>query len=161
MTLSARPPLGNDLITDLDIRDFRPRLTHGQNLRFAMRVNATVCQRNQNGRGRRLDVVKRELEQLDGAGDAWQRHAVTQSAISNWLSSKAPRGGFEAASCQVESHEIISIARGRQLPACFSATEITGQLVVRDPETFVASLASGFGHSKAWGCGLMLIRPAT
>jgi CRISPR system Cascade subunit CasE len=38
--------------------------------------------------------------------------------------------------------------------------EFAGVLTVRDPARFLAALAQGFGHAKAFGCGLMLIRRA-
>ncbi|MFH9939346.1 type I-E CRISPR-associated protein Cas6/Cse3/CasE [Streptomyces murinus] len=36
--------------------------------------------------------------------------------------------------------------------------EIKGTLTVTDPKTFVAALAQGIGHARAYSCGLILIR---
>ncbi|MDK0519519.1 type I-E CRISPR-associated protein Cas6/Cse3/CasE [Streptomyces sp. ML-6] len=36
--------------------------------------------------------------------------------------------------------------------------EIRGKATVTDPETFVGVLTNGFGHGRAYGCGLMLVR---
>ncbi|MFF3427233.1 type I-E CRISPR-associated protein Cas6/Cse3/CasE [Streptomyces sp. NPDC002602] len=36
--------------------------------------------------------------------------------------------------------------------------EIKGTLTVTDPETFVAALAQGIGHARAYSCGLILVR---
>ncbi|MEU3907688.1 type I-E CRISPR-associated protein Cas6/Cse3/CasE [Streptomyces goshikiensis] len=36
--------------------------------------------------------------------------------------------------------------------------EIKGTLTVTDPKTFVAALAQGIGHARAYSCGLILVR---
>ncbi|MEW5355803.1 type I-E CRISPR-associated protein Cas6/Cse3/CasE [Streptomyces sp. 16-176A] len=36
--------------------------------------------------------------------------------------------------------------------------EIKGTLTVTDPKTFVAALAQGIGHARAYSCGLVLVR---
>ncbi len=36
--------------------------------------------------------------------------------------------------------------------------EIKGALTVTDPKTFVAALAQGIGHARAYSCGLILVR---
>jgi CRISPR system Cascade subunit CasE len=39
-----------------------------------------------------------------------------------------------------------------------SVIEFNGMLIVREPKTFLAKLARGFGRGKAFGLGLMLLR---
>ncbi|MEE4491023.1 type I-E CRISPR-associated protein Cas6/Cse3/CasE [Streptomyces sp. BE230] len=46
------------------------------------------------------------------------------------------------------SHKGLRIARA----------EIKGTLTVTDPKSFVASLAQGIGHARAYSCGLILVR---
>ncbi|WP_405427621.1 type I-E CRISPR-associated protein Cas6/Cse3/CasE [Streptomyces erythrochromogenes] len=46
------------------------------------------------------------------------------------------------------SHKGLRIARA----------EIKGTLTVTDPKTFVAALAQGIGHARAYSCGLILVR---
>jgi hypothetical protein len=41
----------------------------------------------------------------------------------------------------------------------FSTVDLTGELVVTDAERFATTLASGIGRAKAFGCGLLLVRP--
>ena len=42
----------------------------------------------------------------------------------------------------------------------FSTLEFEGLLTVSDPDAFLSGIARGFGATKAYGCGLMLIRRA-
>ncbi|EHL5171358.1 type I-E CRISPR-associated protein Cas6/Cse3/CasE [Escherichia coli] len=41
----------------------------------------------------------------------------------------------------------------------FSSVDYTGMLTVTDPGLFVQRLSQGYGKSRAFGCGLMLIKP--
>jgi CRISPR system Cascade subunit CasE len=36
--------------------------------------------------------------------------------------------------------------------------DLEGELVVREPETFLTGVAAGLGRAKAFGCGWMLLR---
>ena len=40
----------------------------------------------------------------------------------------------------------------------FSAVDFTGDLVVADVEAFKKTLFNGIGRSKAFGCGLLLVK---
>jgi CRISPR system Cascade subunit CasE len=41
----------------------------------------------------------------------------------------------------------------------FSSIDFAGNLTVTDPEKFKQVLFSGIGPAKAFGCGLMLVKP--
>jgi len=41
----------------------------------------------------------------------------------------------------------------------FSTVDFTGILTVQDAGRFSQALFNGVGHAKAFGCGLLLIRP--
>lgn len=41
----------------------------------------------------------------------------------------------------------------------FSSVDYTGMLTVTDPGLFLQRLSQGYGKSRAFGCGLMLIKP--
>jgi CRISPR system Cascade subunit CasE len=40
----------------------------------------------------------------------------------------------------------------------FSTVDFSGELPVIDPIALAVALRDGIGHSKAFGCGLMLVR---
>ena len=48
----------------------------------------------------------------------------------------------------------------RRQGATFGILDLTGEIAVTDPDTFLPALGAGFGRAKAWGCGLMLIQRA-
>lgn len=41
----------------------------------------------------------------------------------------------------------------------FSSVDYTGVLVINDPVLFLQRLAQGYGKSRAFGCGMMMIKP--
>ena len=41
----------------------------------------------------------------------------------------------------------------------FSSVDYSGVLVVNEPTLFLQRLIQGYGKSRAFGCGLMLIKP--
>lgn len=43
----------------------------------------------------------------------------------------------------------------------FSSVDYSGVLVVNEPMLFLRRLIQGYGKSRAFGCGLMLIKPET
>jgi CRISPR system Cascade subunit CasE len=49
--------------------------------------------------------------------------------------------------------------RGKSGGLRFSTVDFSGTLEVHDPQALQRALFSGIGHAKAFGCGLLLIRP--
>lgn len=82
-------------------------------------------------------------------------------ASVQWLDRRGERNGFviDAASIDASCYQWRALPeKGRG--AGFSTIDYQGYLVVTDPAEFIAALARGVGPSKAFGCGLMLIRRA-
>lgn len=86
-------------------------------------------------------------------------------ALQLWWARKGQQCGFEIT--QGESGLLLE-ANGYQktvIPekgakAGFNSVDLSGCITVTDVDRFVASVCSGFGTSKAFGCGLMLIKRA-
>ena len=152
--LSQQPPAESDIF-DIDCRSFAPALCAGQTLRFSLRANPTICKA-----GKRHDVlmeVKRQMRgQIEGSA-IWQHQ---QQAAQNWLSRQGEMKGFSLGEVSVGAYRQQQIvrAKSRQLIQ-FSSVDFTGVLVVNDPKLFLQRLIQGYGKSRAFGCGFMLIKP--
>ncbi|GAB2197627.1 type I-E CRISPR-associated protein Cas6/Cse3/CasE [Sessilibacter sp. MAH4] len=84
---------------------------------------------------------------------------ATENALKAWLDNKAKKHGFECLSFQADGYQWQSLPeKGRG--AGFSTVDYQGILKVTEPQAFLAQLYKGFGPSKAFGCGLMMVRPA-
>jgi CRISPR system Cascade subunit CasE len=162
LTLGARAPVDEHRLFDLECKQFAPELKPGQRLNFNLRANATVSRAAaRSDRGVRCDIVMAALQDLPRGSRAAARHEVMQGAATTWLARQGEEHGFAlCGNAVVESYKQVAPPRERgQRPAKFNTLDLTGTLEVVDPQRFLAQIAKGFGRARAFGCGLMLIRP--
>lgn len=82
---------------------------------------------------------------------------VMESAAKNWLCSRGQVCGFDVGAVESTGYRWHALPeKGRQ--AGFSSVDYDGFLTVTDADLFQKILGMGLGPSKAFGCGLMLIR---
>ncbi|MDX6041740.1 type I-E CRISPR-associated protein Cas6/Cse3/CasE [Scandinavium lactucae] len=141
----------------LETRLFQPQLRVGQRLSFNLRANPVVCKG-----GKRHDLlmdVKQQLrDQLDPRA-IWPHQA---QAACDWLTRQGEQSGFSLEGVEVGVYRQQQMVGGKSKSYIrFSSVDYTGVLVVTDPVGLIARLAQGFGKSRAFGCGLMLIKPET
>lgn len=175
--VSARPPQPDDPAWQVRTQAYAPRLAAGTRLGFDLRANPVVT-RGADGKHSRHDVVmdakKRLLAErglsrwndwpLDHVGAEGQPdprpplYALVQTHCSVWLQTRAEAGGFA-----VDPASLVVDAYRQQDGKCgqvrFSTVDFRGELTVTDPERFAATLRTGVGPAKAFGCGLLLVRP--
>ncbi len=144
---------------------------------FELRGNPVISRKGDNG-AQRHDVVmdaKKRLLAARGLTNwaAWTPDRITtdgqadpppplyevvHSACAAWLASRAEQHGFtlDESTLNVAAYEQHGGKRGQLR---FSTVDLTGELVVTDAARFATTLASGIGRAKAFGCGLLLVRP--
>jgi CRISPR system Cascade subunit CasE len=169
LTLSTRPPADpHGLFCLDDPKPFEPNLAPGDRLGFSLRANPVVSRAAAPGqRGKRHDVVMDALRNVPHGERAEARPAIIIAAGSAWLARQGEAHGFKPdTALNVDGYETVRLARDRserseRLPSIrFGMLDISGVLTVGHPDRFLAALAAGFGRSRAFGCGLMLIRRA-
>ncbi|EHC33908.1 CRISPR-associated protein [Salmonella enterica subsp. enterica serovar Alachua str. R6-377] len=142
-------------------------LSAGQTLRFNLRANPTVCKN-----GKRHDLLmeaKRQRKTQGDSQDIWsyQQQAALewlarqQQAALEWLAARqGEQNGFTLREASVDAYRQQQIRRekSRQMIQ-FSSVDYTGVLVINDPVLFLQRLAQGYGKSRAFGCGMMMIKP--
>ena len=151
--LSQERPADNTIF-DMQCRSFAPALSVGQTLRFNLRANPTICKA-----GKRHDLLmeaKRQAKDRVDSQDVW---SCQQQAALEWLARQGEQNGFSLREAGVEAYRQQQIRRekSRQMIQ-FSSVDYTGVLVVNDPERFLQRLALGYGKSRAFGCGMMMIK---
>ena len=162
--LSARWPRDRHGLFEIaEPKPFTPLLAPGDRLGFALRANPVVRRRDP-GRRRSVkhDIVMDALRKskIDRAG---QRLSAVREQGFAWLERQGRKQGFEVApDCvQMDGYEQHRIPRrGSRHTMAFSTIDFEGILTVRDPDALLTAITRGFGASKAYGCGLMLIRRA-
>ena len=152
--LSLEPPTESEIF-DIQYRPFAPTLSTGQTLHFSLRANPTICKA-----GKRHDLLMEAKRQVRGqvnGPDIWQHQ---QQAAQDWLARQGEQNGFSLREVNVDAYRQQQVvrAKSRQLIQ-FSCVDFYGVLVVNEPGLFMQRLAQGYGKSRAFGCGLMLIKP--
>ena len=142
-----------------------PRLSEGQKLFFMLRVNPIVTVATADGKKQRHDVVMQEkkrigYKQIPGKERPLLQQLVQQSSIK-WLTARMDSNGFSLEPEQViadgyQQHR--SSINKQQHPIRYSTVDFQGILTVTKIDLFRKALFSGIGKSKAFGCGLLLIK---
>lgn len=81
--------------------------------------------------------------------------------IKDWFVNKAPSWGahIDDQSLNVLSPEIQQIVKPSKVKIIVSQSKISGTLTVSDRESFIHAFEKGIGRSRAFGCGLLQIKP--
>ncbi len=163
--LSARRPLdGNDNLS-VETKPFEPRLRAGDRLQFQLRVNAVVTRKADDHSKRRIrrDIIEAAIDEYrktDPNGETWPPPSVIHHDVANkWLEGQGNKHGFQPGDCLVSNHQFHKVRKpGDANKRQFTSLDIQGSLIVTEPKAYLAALRRGFGRSKAFGCGLMLVR---
>lgn len=150
-------------------KPYTPQLETGNQLRFDLRANPVVATRDADGHSRRHDVVMREKKRLLAerglarwsdwtTADRPALPDLVRRTCAAWLQARTPNLGvvIDDDSLQVEGYEQH---RGKKDELRFSTVDISGRLRVIDPKSLRTALFDGVGHGKAFGCGLLMVRP--
>ncbi len=144
---------------------YKPAISEGQMLAFTLRVNPIVTRKDGTGKRQRHDVVMDEKHTINFSQLAHDKRPampeLIQTSGRKWLLSRSDKYGFEIAEQEVtvesyDQHQITT--RGSSKPIRYSTMDLLGVVRVTDVERFTASLLSGIGPAKAFGCGLMMVR---
>ena len=152
--LSAKPPVSDDLFR-IECRAFSPELRVGQRLRFSLRANPTICKT-----GKRHDLLMDAKRRAKASPDGETIWFHQQQAAQKWLASQGEQHGFSLSEVNVDSYRKKKIIGGKPHPPIqFSSVDYSGVLQINEPDLFLRRLMQGYGKSRAFGCGLMLIKP--
>ena len=164
LVLSSRPPKDPHELFDLaEPKPFAPELKSGDTLVFSLRANPVVRRRDsERQRSIKHDVVMDRLRAFGQDERAARRLDVVRASSLDWFKRQGSTAGFDfhSAEVSVDGYAGHRVARRKGSFLSFSTVDFEGLLTVSDPELFLAALPKGFGASKAYGCGLMLIRRA-
>ncbi|HAN3907922.1 TPA: type I-E CRISPR-associated protein Cse1/CasA [Escherichia coli] len=101
--------------------------------------------------------IKRGVRGQAEGSDVWLHQ---QQAALDWLAAQGERSGFTLLDTSVDAYRQQQLRRENSWQLIqFSSVDYTGMLTVTDPGLFLQRLSQGYGKSRAFGCGLMLIKP--
>ncbi|MDR3439158.1 type I-E CRISPR-associated protein Cas6/Cse3/CasE [Telmatospirillum sp.] len=155
LIVSARPPRAAEAVWRLKTKAYAPDLTAGQRLGFSLRANPSVAlSQPDRRRSKRLDIFQYHKLASPGPIDPQTREDIALE----WLAGKlAPLGAtVDRTLSQLAGHTQLRLDGKKAL---LTAIDIEGVLTVTAPGSFVPALTEGIGHGKAFGLGLILLRP--
>ncbi len=97
----------------------------------------------------------------------WALKAVIDNALAKWMEDQGKRNGFAIAQDKYETPKLQNTAYqwhaihkngAKDKKSGFSSVDFTGDLIITDVDKFKTALFNGIGRSKAFGCGLMLVK---
>jgi CRISPR system Cascade subunit CasE len=150
-------------VASLITKPFRPELQAGQRLDFEIRVNATRVVTTPGAPPDLMDVLppaprkqRHDVWDVVFAG-APDESVCMADVYSAWLRSQLGEAA-EVGEVAVTERGMLRVRRSIGRPAIpVIATNLVGDLTVRDPDALVARMAAGIGRSRAFGCGLLCL----
>ena len=159
--VSERRPM-NDELFQIETKDYAPQLDVGQRLAFSLTANPVIARKTDGKKySPKHDVwmdAKREAKAM-GLGDE-QRIAHCEDRTRQWLVARGESLGFsiEDQQINVDGYFQHQFYRRKGRPIRFSSINYDGILTVTDPDRLLRALFEGIGRSRAFGCGLFLVR---
>ena len=163
--VSKRVPEDPEGFWEVETKPYTPKIIGRLKLGFSMRANPRVTKKNTSSNVKNspkhdifMDAKQNYKNNHSGQtpkGADWQN--LIQETGSEWLSRQGKRLGFSLKAGFVNSYQRENFkSKGRNIQ--FGYADFEGILSVQDPEDLQSALFEGVGSSKAFGCGLLLIR---
>lgn len=161
--VSGDMPVANSAAA-VQSKPYSPKLETGEQLHFTLTANPVVARKTEGKKNSvRHDVwMDAKKAAKDTGKDGPELAGICENAVKKWLVSRGEKNGFEVDMNQVcvdgyIQHRFKQTKGGKEIR--FSSVSFEGLLTVRDPELFVQNaLYKGVGPSKAFGCGLVLVK---
>lgn len=162
----ATPDVARALgLDDLDARPFPSAWKEGRTLGFEVRVRPVIRAKDGRERDAFLHAVD-AIPAVEGGGIA-QRAMI----YSDWLAKQfAVDGAAQISQAQMEEFRLTRVLRkastgenGKRKSHAVTGPDAVfkGQLQVGNPDAFARLLARGVGRHRAFGFGMLLLRPVS
>lgn len=170
--LSEKIPVSIDGLLQVTTKEYSPKVETGMRLGFDARVNPIIARKTEGkNHSVKHDVMMNAKYQAQQTGldsknpvHRTEIDRLVHDAVINWFAEKSKVSGFtfdrnpEFVSVEVEGYRQNYLRKRGKENISFSSVDLSGSLSVTDPDLFKQTLQQGIGHSRSFGCGLMLIR---
>ena len=161
--VSKEVPVENSAMA-VTSKPYTPILKSGDQLHFSLLANPVVARKSEGKKNSiKHDVWMDAKKKGKDAGlKGFELVKMCEDAAKSWLISRAEQYGLTASAEDLVidgylQHRFFKKRGGKEIK--FSTVNYEGILSVNDPDTFITNaLFGGVGPSKAFGCGLMLVK---
>ena len=161
--VSERVPNDRHGVWIVETKPYAPVVKENQRLGFMLRANPIRTKRDEKDKQHRHDVVmeaKTLLKQRQA--ELPRKSDLIQQAGFMWLALRGEANGFSVRDGEIRADGYSQLRftkpKGKHAVS-LSTIEFTGILTITDPDLFRRTLFHGLGPAKAFGCGLMMVRP--
>lgn len=156
LLVSARKPAANRFLS-LESKPYAPHIAAGEVLHFDLRANPVVSRRH-DGKAQRHDVL---MDAKLAAVNLEERKERMDAAARTWMTKRAPHWGLRVRedTLQMDGYRQMALP-GKGRTASFSVLDYSGLATVIDADLLQKALLDGVGHSRSFGCGLLLVKRA-
>jgi CRISPR system Cascade subunit CasE len=152
------------------VKEYDPRFSTGQRLRYRILINASVK--------RKIDEVRESPEGKEKSGQVlhkrvaltWETDSNPGDAVAQWFAAKADRLGFTPLNTELvnlgwvygskpEPQGDAPRRENKYRPLRYRSALLEGYLKVDDVVLFQSALAKGIGSAKSMGFGLLSVVP--
>jgi CRISPR system Cascade subunit CasE len=157
-----RPNQSNSM--SIDSKKYAPNLIKGQLLHFSLIANPAITVHVENRHnGVRYDVWMDTKKKGKEKGELAENIFLKcYENTKEWLIYRSNKFGFKVKNVDIERYVHHSFIKTKDKnKVSFGAVDYRGIIEVVDPDIFInKTLFTGMGPSKAFGCGLMLVKKA-
>lgn len=145
--------VADEPIKGCDFKSYDPSPVTGQITRFDLIAEVSVSKKtSEAARSRRTDPI---LEARFASNGSESYDVIADRIGRDWLDKKGLSAGFEIIDLhRAEYTPFEFVRKGQSIRV--GAVRFAGRLQVTNADAFRAAMLNGIGHSKAWGCGLLL-----
>jgi len=155
--VSRRKPQGIPGVLEVETKPYDPHFGVGERLRFSLRANPTVSRGPAGSPSKRHDVLMDAKKRATAAGTN-VTNAIAAAGTA-WFTDRAERMGIGLeADVMHDGYHQHRVARNGKSFLSFSTLDYEGWASVVDGDQLRQVLFEGMGHSKGFGCGLLLVR---
>lgn len=157
LIISKNPPQFDEEIWEIKTKPYQPSVQNGQRFGFALRINPTKAIKIEGSeKSKRTDVLMHAKKQNGGTLSIEEREEI----CLEWLAQKLAREGakLEKEFSQILQYSQVKLEH-KSKNATIAKIDVEGVLEITDCNLFQNALLNGIGHGKAFGLGLLLLRP--
>jgi CRISPR system Cascade subunit CasE len=160
--VSQEKPVETEVL-NVQTKDYKPSLAQGDKLAFKLAANPVVSRKTEGKKHSVKHDIWMDAKKAakDMGLEAADIYSACEKAVKDWLIRQGKRSGFHCSEVDilVDGYQQHRFYKGKEKsPIKFSSIHYAGALTVTDPEAFIGMLGKGIGKSKAFGCGLMLVK---
>lgn len=166
--LSKRLPVADFGIWKIDTKEYKPIINENKRYAFQLRVNPVVTTKpdgRESKKRKRMDVYTDAIlknKQLPASQQRANREILQETGLK-WLENRSQKNGFLVNPLEIviNSYQHLTGRQDRKKnKISLGVIDFSGFLTVTDSVLFQNALLEGIGPAKAFGCGLLLLKPA-